>query len=211
MHAFKFTSLLALVLCCAGAAAGDRKFCGSGWTENLVPDEIGGCKMAEACKVHDICYGKCDPGGSKYGSDYCKKSEFSLARIKAKMQCDKTFAADIKAANPGNGACSAIAAIYMKGVQIGGQGPFNGRPMSPQAVLDLATTSKSSDEAANKAGALFRLAGQGKVDLSTATAVDQALTIQKLDPASKEPKGELLLKKGLTKDQVQSLGKSAGL
>ena len=66
--------------------------CGSGFTEAFVPEQRFGCKMAQACKAHDICYGACDPGASKQGSDdYCKRSEFSAERVATKQACDTQF------------------------------------------------------------------------------------------------------------------------
>ena len=208
----KLVAVLGLAVCAVAAVAqpaGERKYCGSGWNRNLVPDNIAGCELAQACKAHDVCYGKCDPGGALEGSDYCKLPESSPERTLAKQKCDEALLADIKAANPNKPVCTRVGRVYAAAVRKLGQGPFNGRPMSNQAMFDLARTSGSDHEAADKAATLFDLAEQGKVDLSSATATKQALTVKKLDPLTSQPKGELVLKKGMSQSQLKNAAKFA--
>jgi hypothetical protein len=50
-------------------------------------------------------------------------------------------------------------------VSIGGQGPFNGKPMSPQAIQHLVDTSNNEQEAVAKFKAMAQLSQQGHLDL----------------------------------------------
>lgn len=180
----KPTFMLALCLTLTSGAwaqnqdVNDKKFCGSGFTEKLVPEAPLGCQMADSCKTHDICYGKCDPGGSKYGSDYCKKSEFSMHRMKEKIACDQKFYASIDQQNNGRWQCRALGGMYAAAVVIAGQGPFNGKPMPPSAMADLIETSQSSGEAINKFQSLAHLSQQGKLDLSQIRRDGSVLRVQ---------------------------------
>ncbi len=50
--------LLAPRMAPAASAAEDKAtYCGSGFTQYLVPDDVAGCSLSEACRLHDICYG----------------------------------------------------------------------------------------------------------------------------------------------------------
>lgn len=61
--------LLAPRMAPAASAAEDKAtYCGSGFTQYLVPDDVAGCSLSEACRLHDICYGRCDKDGDLYGS-----------------------------------------------------------------------------------------------------------------------------------------------
>jgi hypothetical protein len=126
------------------------KYCGSGITSKIVPDNLMGCKFSDACKAHDVCYGKCDPGGEKYGSDYCKKGEFSLERIMAKLQCDTDLGASIAKINAENRRCAVFGGAYSAAVIVAGQGPFNGQVISPEKLNDLVEKSQSPDELEQK-------------------------------------------------------------
>ena len=140
--------------------------CGSGFTEAFVPEQMFGCNMAEACKAHDICYGACDPGGSKHGTDYCKQNEFSGERVAAKQACDTQFFWDIAKTNGNKWQCRAVAGIYTSAAAIAGQGPFNGKPMPPQAMKALVETSGTPEEAMSKFKALALEAKSEQLDLS---------------------------------------------
>lgn len=140
--------------------------CGSGFTEVFVPEQMFGCDMAEACNAHDICYGKCSPGGSKEGSGYCKQSEFSAERVAAKQACDRQLFWDIAKTNGNKWQCRAIGGFYTAAVVMAGQGPFNGKPMSPQAMKSLIETSTTPEEATAKFNALALEAKAGHLDLS---------------------------------------------
>ncbi len=144
----------------------DEAYCGSKYTEPFVPEQLWGCKMTNACRAHDICYGKCDPKGIKHGSAYCEKSEFSVERIKAKNKCDIDFFSAITKQNNSQWQCIALAGVYATAVVIGGQGPNNGRPMTNQAVRDLIETSKSPEEVREKFSALANLSKYQQLDLS---------------------------------------------
>ncbi|MBN0098690.1 hypothetical protein, partial [Pseudomonas aeruginosa] len=87
--------LLAPRMAPAASAAEDKAtYCGSGFTQYLVPDDVAGCSLSEACRLHDICYGRCDKDGDLYGSAYCAQSEKSEARNMSKQQCDARLQAD---------------------------------------------------------------------------------------------------------------------
>ena len=152
----KMLLLLLMMLCQAtviSEAVGQTnspKYCGSGITSKIVPDNFMGCKFSDACKAHDVCYGKCDPGGEKYGSDYCKNSEFSFERIMAKLQCDTDLGESIKKINIESKRCSVFGGAYSAAVIVAGQGPFNGQIISPDNLNKLMETSKSSDELEQK-------------------------------------------------------------
>jgi hypothetical protein len=144
------TALLVAILWSANSNAAesveDRKYCGSGFTEKLVPEAPFGCDMSKACKNHDACYSKCEQGGSLYGQPYCLKSEFSLIRQKAKLACEKRFYADIDAGNSGRWACKGLGAVYVAAVGVAGQGPFNGRKIQLTAIENLVLTSNDLSE-----------------------------------------------------------------
>jgi hypothetical protein len=207
-------SLLPLLLLVAGIACaqtpGEQKYCGTSWTGNIVPDKVAGCELAQACKAHDVCYGKCDPGGALAGTPYCGLKESSPERREAKRKCDDALFIDIRMNNPGKHLCSNIAAIYAVGVILGGQGPFNGRPMSPLAMRQIAESSLDPAEAAFKAAVLFNLAGQGKADLSALQASPQGVTVTTKNAALPgQAAGQVTLKKGMSIGQLQTLSNAA--
>ncbi|MEX2000509.1 hypothetical protein PAE81_00695 [Pseudomonas aeruginosa] len=120
--------LLAPRMAPAASAAEDKAtYCGSGFTQYLVPDDVAGCSLSEACRLHDICYGRCDKDGDLYGSAYCAQSEKSEARNMSKQQCDARLQADIAAQNGNSRLCRAVGGVYRVFVKHLGQGPFNGR------------------------------------------------------------------------------------
>jgi hypothetical protein len=154
------------------------KHCGSDFTENLVPDTLFGCELAKACEVHDVCYGKCNPGQPLAGSDYCKKSEFSWIRIKAKFACDANLKKDIELANKGRAECVALGSIYATAVTIAGQGPFNGRRIDQNGLRALVETTSNPEEAIAIFSHMAGRSQKGEVDLSTLRAKDDVLTFE---------------------------------
>lgn len=46
-------------------------YCGFGFIQYLVLDDVVGCLFSEVCCLYDICYGCCDKDGDFYGSVYC--------------------------------------------------------------------------------------------------------------------------------------------
>src|SRR6476469_4996077 len=208
------SSLLLLLSMLVGSVCaqtvGDQKYCGTSWTGNVVPDKIAGCELAQACKAHDICYGKCDPGGALAGTPYCGLSELSPERIAAKRKCDVALFQDIRQTNPGKSACTNIGVIYAVGVILGGQGPFNGKPMSPMAMKQIAESSLDPAEAAYKAALLFNLAGQGKADLSAIEAEPTGVTVATKNAALPgQAAGKVTLDKGMSIQQLQGLSAAA--
>ena len=152
-------------------------YCGSGFTEAFVPEQMFGCKMAEACKAHDICYSACEPGGSKHGSDYCKQSELSAERIAAKQACDTQLFWDIAKTNGNKWQCRAVGGIYSAAVVIAGQGPFDGKPMPPQAIKALIETSATPEEAVSKFKALAFEAKSSQLNLSQLQRKGKTITL----------------------------------
>ncbi|WP_415755547.1 hypothetical protein [Pseudomonas leptonychotis] len=102
-------------------------YCGSGWSAKIVPDNIAGCSLTEACRQHDICYGRCDEDGDLFGSTYCSLSKKSEQRQDNKKLCDQRLHNDIVAMNNSNFICTAVGSFYQYAVNKFGQGPFNGR------------------------------------------------------------------------------------
>lgn len=184
----------------AGTPSG---YCGSGVTEKVVPDQVFDCDIAGACEMHDVCYGKCDPGGSKEGSDYCKQSEFSPERVAAKRACDRQFYQDITKANGNKWQCKAIAGIYTAAVAIAGQGPFNGKPMSPQAMRDLVETSATPEEAVIKFNALATEAKAGKLDLSQLKRQGNAIILPAVQAGANPGGMTLQLKQGASSADIE--------
>ena len=162
--------------------AAKRKYCGSGLTANIVPDHLLGCEMSAACKVHDACYGRCDPEGDQYGSQYCTKSELSISRLTSKAQCDAQFLAQIRKDNPDKVVCAALGGAYTGAVVVLGQGPFNGRTVSPESLVNIAVTSSSPEDAREKAFILVEAHLKGTIDLNSSRVTSGALAIQGIVP-----------------------------
>lgn len=189
----------------SSAPVANKDYCGSGFTEPLVPDEFWGCKMAQACKIHDVCYGKCDVGGSKHGTPYCEKSEFSVERTNAKSSCDMDFLSAISKQNNNQWKCNALAGIYATAVALGGQGPFNGKPMPKQALKDLIETSNSPDEARSKFSELAKLSQYKRVDLSGIQKEGTAIKVPALSQQSLGSTTPFVLPKGMKDEDVKNL------
>jgi len=210
-------ALLALSLCVhalipaqaqtGGVSAADKDYCGSGFTEKWVPDQLFGCKMTNACQAHDVCYGKCDPGGSRYATPYCQKSEFSVPRFLAKMTCDGDFLSAIAEANKNQWQCNALAGIYTTAVVFGGQGPFNGRPISNESLKDLVETSVGPAEAIAKFTELAKLSQYNQIDLSRIQRKGSELEVLTLTPQTVSPTGSFLLPKGMKDIDIKGLMK----
>lgn len=176
--------------------------CGSSFTEAFVPEQMFGCNMAEACKAHDICYGKCDPSGSKEGSDYCKQSEISAERVAAKQACDKQFFWEIAKTNGNKWQCRAIGGFYTAAVVIAGQGPFNGKPMSPQTMKSLIETSTTPEEATAKFNALALEAKAGHLDLSKLQREGTLITLPDLQASPAKSGISLKFKQGASSEEI---------
>jgi hypothetical protein len=192
----------------ARAADGEKtnKHCGSGFTESFIPEGILGCKFSLACKAHDTCYGVCDAGGSKFGTPYCLLSELSAERVRAKNLCDRRFFDDIDSQNNSKTLCRSIGAIYTAAVVLAGQGPFNGRPIPPNVLRNIALSSSSPSEAAAKTIELAKLGQTGIVDFSQVTLKDNFLQVPILDPDFKsilEKNGSIIIPRGLNELQLR--------
>jgi hypothetical protein len=138
-----------LTISSMASAAENDNFCGSGITNYIVPDNLFGCRLAGACKVHDICYSKCNPGGEKYGTPYCGNSEFSEERRAAKLQCDVELKNNIIELNLGEKRCAFVASIYLRAVKKFGQIPFNGLVVDSEILDEIIQKSASDEQAAD--------------------------------------------------------------
>lgn len=186
----------------------NEKHCGSGFTENFIPENLLGCKFGDACKAHDVCYGRCDIGGDLYGSDYCTKSEFSIQRLNSKAKCDISFYAAIDENNNNKMICRRIGAIYTSAVVIAGQGPFNGIPPPPDVISKIALSSRSPEEAGEKLRSLASLSQRGEIDFSMLELQEDKLIIQLNDPLFKNrfnKNGMLVIPNGTAIPQIKSL------
>lgn len=156
--------LLAPRMAPAASAAEDKAtYCGSGFTQYLVPDDVAGCSLSEACRLHDICYGRCDKDGDLYGSAYCAQSEKSEARNMSKQQCDARLQADIAAQNGNSRLCRAVGGVYRVFVKHLGQGPFNGRE-ALDIYLKVMQSAPSAADADARLEAIHQLQKQGLTD-----------------------------------------------
>jgi hypothetical protein len=182
-----------------------RKYCGSGFTEKLVPEAPFGCQMAEACKAHDACYSKCDPGGDLYGKPYCTRSEFSTMRLKAKLACEANFYKNIDKANDGRWACKGLGAVYVAAVAVVGQGPFNGRRIQLASMEELILTSNGLEEIKLKTSTAAAWSQRGLVDLQQMKRVQDRIEFAPLlkDGIIVGPK--LDLKKGIDINALKKL------
>ena len=59
----------------ASAAEDKATYCGSGFTQYLVPDDVAGCSLSEACRLHDICYGRCDRTATSTAAPTARKAK----------------------------------------------------------------------------------------------------------------------------------------
>lgn len=156
--------LLAPRMAPAASAAEDKAtYYGSGFTQYLVPDDVAGCSLSEACRLHDICYGRCDKDGDLYGSAYCAQSEKSEARNMSKQQCDARLQADIAAQNGNSRLCRAVGGVYRVFVKHLGQGPFNGRE-ALDIYLKVMQSAPSAADADARLEAIHQLQKQGLTD-----------------------------------------------
>jgi hypothetical protein len=182
-----------------------RKYCGSGFTEKLVPEAPFGCQMAEACKAHDACYSKCDPGGDLYGKPYCTKSEFSTIRLKAKLACEATFYRNIDQANDGRWACKGLGAVYVAAVAVVGQGPFNGRRIQLASMEELILTSNGLEEIKLKTSTAAAWSQRGLVDLQQMKRVQDRIEFAPLLKGGIIVDPKLDLKKGIDINALKKL------
>ena len=194
--------------------AGELKatYCGSGFTSFLVLDEFAGCRFTEACKAHDICYGRCDPDGDLHGSEYCALPEASTPRTESKTQCDAKLAADIVAQNSGSHLCSVLAGIYRFAVKNGGQGPFNGRKAS-ELYVKVAAASLSADDAERKLDAIAQLARAEVIDIAQVNLENNKLVLPTRVPVSAPLSNNprvIVLPAQVSKEQLLEIGKTRG-
>lgn len=185
-----------------------EKYCGSGWSKNVVPDEFMGCKFSDACKEHDMCYGRCDKDGDRFGSAYCKLPESSPERTESKQRCDANLESKINEINNDIPKCKKFAALYKIAVDLAGQGPFNGKEAS-DLMVKIIDTSKTEAEVVQKAILIHNLSISGKIDpssfkLSSADEISFNLN-RPTDRSELIQNDKLILKKGVNIDKLRAL------
>lgn len=201
-------SWLAAPVFAASIAEEKATFCGSGWSEALVPDNVAGCVLTEACRLHDICYGRCDPGGDLHGSNYCSLGEDSEARQMSKKQCDQRLHDDIAALNDNRKLCSGVGSFYQYVVSRLGQGPFNGREQLPLYLL-IYESSGSELEANKKFEAVLTLERRGLIKSGQTIQVENEDVIVPVtravdSPLSRDPRN-VVLPRSLDDAQIRQL------
>lgn len=205
--ALLFFSLTGPVLA-ASIAEEKATYCGSGWTERIVPDNLAGCVLTEACRLHDICYGRCDPDGDLYGSTYCSLSEKSEARQMSKQHCDQRLHDDITALNNSNGFCTGVASFYQYIVKKLGQGPFNGHEQLP-LYLQVYESSGSEVEANRKFEAILTMERRGLLKPEESIRIESQNIIVPLNRSIDSPLSNgsrsLVLPQNLNDTQVRQL------
>jgi hypothetical protein len=186
-------------------AASSQTYCGSGFTEQFVPDRFIGCDFSEACKAHDICYGRCDKGGDRFGTAYCAQSEQSPERVAAKKTCDENFRQAIIKANPGKSRCEKFAGLYAGVVGVFGQGPFNGK-VPPAALDKIVANSNTTGEIRVKTETLLRLERDKKIDLTKAELTGRDLVIRvRSETEPNAPDRKVILRAGDSKEKIQEI------
>ena len=183
----------------------NRKYCGSGFTEKLVPDAPFGCDMSQACKSHDACYSKCDKGGSLYGQPYCLNSKFSLVRQNAKIACEKQFYADIDRNNKGRWACKGLGGVYVAAVAVLGQGPFNGKKLPLAEMADLVLTSNDVTEIGTKMNAMATLSQRGLIDLQKPKRIGDQLIFDQLLKDGQLVAPKIYFNKGAQRNELKKI------
>lgn len=116
--------------------------CGSGANEKLVPDQILGIDIRQACANHDNCYSKCLEGGENYGKEICKKDNEKEDR---RAICDQRFKEEIEEICKKismfdlgkKQLCTLISDIYPIAVRVGGKPSFNGIQVSNKMLVYL--------------------------------------------------------------------------
>lgn len=167
-------------------------YCGSGLTEPLVPDQLLGCNMSDACKSHDACYAICEQGQPKAQTAYCQLSELHPDRAASKRKCDTQLKDDIIHDNPDNAICARIGEIYRLFVRGFGQGPFNGK-LAPETMRLIVTESATPAEAATKLTTMLGLASREVIDLDATWVQSKTLVI----PTKKSIAPSPLIKNGV--------------
>lgn len=110
--------------------------CGtSGWGA-VVPDQsfITGCRFKDACDRHDVCYGRCLPGGTLFGQSTCTDEK---ERIERRTGCDSALYSDIASLNDDRAICGAYGALYRWAVIRFGKNAFHGASSARQQIDKL--------------------------------------------------------------------------
>lgn len=200
-------SLFPLASFAASVAEEKATYCGSGFTEQLVPDEFAGCVLAESCRLHDICYGRCDPEGDLFGSTYCQQSEMSEARRMSKRQCDEKLSASINALNDDRKVCSVIGGFYKLMVGGFGQGPFNGKERLDIYLKAYDATGNEVD-AEKQYKAIIALGRRGLIEPERIRVEDQGIILplnQGIDSPLNRGADTIVLPKNLNDSQIRQL------
>ena len=134
--------------------------CGSGWTSNLIPDEIkvAGINFTESCNNHDTCYSRCLECGINPDAESC---DIDAEKPKRRKVCDVRFLTSMKSACSENGSvrqfvCNRAAWTYYLAVRVIGRPLFHGYIENPYE--------RSSDNASIAAVVPFEQAQPFKPD-----------------------------------------------
>ena len=210
--------VIAVLLCMAGglssandlpqAAPQPTGYCGSGATDSLVPEGMFGCTFTEACRAHDVCYGKCDPGGALHGSEYCGLGELSPQRIAARRSCDNRLREDIIRLNANRPLCRKMAGVYRGAVVLAGQGPFNGREVSLETLRRIVEHSPTPEHAEALYTTIVQLTQEGRMSADAITWDQGRMRIDLLDaprPSRYVRDGDLVIPKRFKVSELEKL------
>jgi len=141
-----------------------EKYCGSGWSFYVVPDSFLGCTFTEACRKHDVCYGRCDKNGDLYGGDYCAKSKKSQERQENKKACDLELKKEIIRINGDSKLCNKFSGLYEFSVRKFGGSAFNGLEL-PDWYLKVIDSSSTKGEVIKKITYIQKLKASGHINI----------------------------------------------
>jgi hypothetical protein len=187
-------------------------YCGSGATKIFVPDRFLGCDFTEACRLHDICYGRCGKDGDLVGSSYCELLENSAPRKQSKKDCDNALRDDIIKVNQDKPFCKIPARVYRLAVKLFGQGPFNGRVIF-ELYENALKSSATEDDADARVEAILSLQKSGVIDLSKITFDATQIKMPTLKPINSKMVRDpnlIVITKGLDKAKVAEIGQVGG-
>jgi hypothetical protein len=110
--------------------------CGTSDWGAVVPDKsfITRCRFKEACDQHDVCYGRCLPGGTLFGQSTCADQK---ARSERRIGCDSALYSDIASLNEDRIICRAYGSLYRWAVIRFGEDAFHGASSALQQIDKL--------------------------------------------------------------------------
>jgi hypothetical protein len=127
----RFTIAVFFFLCSSGSFADPlpanvTNGCGTAGWGAIVPDKtlFTRCRLAEACDRHDVCYGRCLPGGDLNGQQATCTDQ--AAKDARRAVCDSNLYTDIAATNNDRPVCKAYGVLYRWAVKRFGKDHFHG-------------------------------------------------------------------------------------